>query len=210
MAETLKAHDVRLTEPDRSKLVLRPMSEADWDLLFAWNNDPEVLYFSEGDDVTSRSIEEVQEIYRGVSRHAYNFIAELDGTPIGDCWLQEMNLPRILRRYPAALDLRRIDLLIGDKNMWGKGLGTRMIRLLVRFGFESCGADAIFGCDVADYNPRSRRAFEKNGFVVDRAVRQRPGRKAAECYDLVISRARYDRLFGTPGAGPGGKRGAQE
>jgi len=185
----LRIHDVQLSDVD---LLLRPMTEEDWPVLLRWNSDPEVLHYAEGSTITKRTLEETQRIYRGVSQHAFNLIAELDGRPIGDCWLQEMNLERVLSRYPSAMDLRRIDLTIGEKNLWGQGWGTRIIRVLVRFAFEKCGAEALFGCDVSDYNPRSQRAFEKNGFVVDQVIPQPPGRKAKVVFDLVLTRERYD------------------
>ena len=94
---TLKEHNVVLRG---TRIVLRPMTESDWDVLLRWNSNPEVLWFSDGDDVQSYTLEEVQGIYRGVSRKAFCFIAEVDGTPIGECWLQQMNLERILKRYP--------------------------------------------------------------------------------------------------------------
>ena len=46
----LKEHDVTL--PGR-RVVLRPITEEDWDILLKWNSDLEVLYYSEGDDVSS-------------------------------------------------------------------------------------------------------------------------------------------------------------
>lgn len=184
----LRRHDVHLRD---GALVLRPMTEGDWGVLQKWNSDPEVLYYAEGDDVTSRSLQETQIIYRSVSQQAFCFIAEIDGRPIGECWLQKMNLKRVLERYPQETDLRRIDLAIGEKEFWNHGWGTRIIALLVRFGFEECGADAIFGCDVADHNPRSRRAFEKNGFVVDQAIPQERDRMASKVYDLKLTRERY-------------------
>ena len=55
---------------------LRPMTESDWDVLVKWNNDPKVLYYAEGDEVDSRSIDEVQDIYRSTSRRAFCFIIE--------------------------------------------------------------------------------------------------------------------------------------
>jgi RimJ/RimL family protein N-acetyltransferase len=186
--QRLRVHDIQLSD---ANLLLRPMTEADWPVLLRWNNDPEVLYYAEGANVTSRTLEETQGIYRDVSQHAFNFIAELDGRPIGECWLQEMNLKRVLSRYPNTMDLRRIDLTMGEKTLWGQGYGTRIIRALVRFAFDECRADAVFGCDVADYNPRSRCAFEKNGFVVDQAIAQKPGRKAQVVFDMVLTRDRY-------------------
>ncbi len=35
------------------------MTENDWDILLKWNNDPEVLYYAEGENSISYSLEEV-------------------------------------------------------------------------------------------------------------------------------------------------------
>lgn len=32
-------------------VILGPMTEGDWDLLLKWNSDPDVLFFTEGDDI---------------------------------------------------------------------------------------------------------------------------------------------------------------
>ena len=89
------------------------------------------------------TLEELQTIYRWISTHAYCFIMEVDGNPIGECWLQRMNLQRIVAQFPDK-DLRRIDLMIGEKELWGRGYGTEVIGLLVEFGFQKERADAIF------------------------------------------------------------------
>lgn len=117
----LRTHVITL---QGKRVVLRPMTEEDWSILLQWNSDPEVLYFSEGDDVQAYTLEQIQEIYRGVSQKAFCFIAEVNQQPIGKCWLQEMNLPTILQRHPGQ-DCRRIDLMIGEKALWGHGLGER-------------------------------------------------------------------------------------
>jgi len=39
-----------------NSITLRPMRETDWDALVRWNSDPEVLWFTERDDVISRSL----------------------------------------------------------------------------------------------------------------------------------------------------------
>jgi len=185
--ERLRSHSVTLRDEG---VVLRPMNEGDWNVLLRWNNDPEVLYFAEGDDVAGRGLEEIQGMYRRVSQDAFCFIVESDGAPVGECWLQRMNLERILRKRPG-LDLRRIDLMIGEKALWGRGIGTRAVRLLTRFGFEEERADAIFACDVADYNPRSLRAFQRVGFEVCETTPQPPGAKARHCHDLMLTRENY-------------------
>lgn len=180
----LREHAVTLSD---GRVTLRPTMEDDWDTLLRWNNDPEVLFFAEGEEVTSRTLAEVQAIYRGVSQSAYCFMIEVGGAPVGECQLQRMNLERCLARYPGK-DLRRIDITIGEKHLWGQGIGTTALRLLVRFAFDREDADAVFGADVADYNPRSRRAFEKAGFVLDAVYPTPAGAKAGAVNDMVVWR----------------------
>jgi RimJ/RimL family protein N-acetyltransferase len=179
----LNEHNITL---HGEQVVLRPMTENDWDILATWNSDSEVLYFSEGGDVESYDLEEVQGMYRGVSQNAFCFIIEFNGQPIGKCWLQRMNIERLLEKYPGK-DCRRIDLLIGEKRLWGQGLGTDTIRTLTRFGLEEERADMIFGL-VGDYNLRSVGAFKRAGYEVDAEVEEPPGEKAKFSYDLVIRR----------------------
>ncbi len=122
-----------------------------------------------------------------MAQSAFRFIIEFEDRPVGECWLQEMNLARIIDSHPDA-DCRRIDLMIGEKDLWGHGIGSRVIDLLSTFGFNHQNADLIFACDVADYNPRSYRAFEKSGFELHSSNPQEPGGKAKETYDLMLKR----------------------
>ena len=168
--------------------MLRPLTEDDWDLVVGWWNDPEIAYYSDTND-GKYTLERVQEIVRGISREAYCFVIEFEGRPVGECWLQAMNLERVLRRNPVV-DCRRIDLEI-EKAYWGRGIGTATIRLLVEFGFETEGADAIFAMDVADDNLGSRRAFEKAGFELYDTVKQPAGARARVNHDLVIRANRH-------------------
>jgi RimJ/RimL family protein N-acetyltransferase len=183
----LRTHSVTLYCGDT---VLRPLTERDWALLLRWNNDPEVLYYSEGDDIQAYSLDDVQSVYRGVSQRALCFVIEQGGLPIGECWLQEMNLPRLLAAFPGH-DLRRIDISIGEKEYWGKGIGSRAIAMLAAHAFERERADAVFGCDIGDYNERSLRAFRKVGFDLYETVKQKQGLKASYCNDVMLTRERY-------------------
>jgi aminoglycoside 6'-N-acetyltransferase len=171
-------------------VVMRPMTEEDWDVLLKWNSDPEVLCFCEGDDIASWDLEPMKKLYRGTSQNAFCFIIEFEGQSIGECWLQRMNLERILAKYPNK-DCRRIDLMIGEKHLWGQGLGTDVICTLTKFGFEEQNADMIFGCSIGDYNPRSLRAFQKAGYEIDAKIEVEPGKKARCEYDVTIAREEW-------------------
>lgn len=81
--------------------------------------------------------------------------------------------------------------MIGERALREQGLGTEVIRLLAAFGFEQEGADLIFGCDIAEDNRASLRAFEKAGFRLDARTPQPAGSKVGSRYDLVLTRERY-------------------
>jgi RimJ/RimL family protein N-acetyltransferase len=158
------------------RVALRPMTEDDWPLVEKWETDPDVFYWADGENITSRPPEEVRAIFRTVSQKAYCFIIEHEGRPVGDGWLQEMNLPVILGKFPGK-DCRRVDLVIGEKELWGKGLGTEVISVLTKFAFEQEKADMVFGLP-GDYNMRSCRAFKKVGYAKVMRMPEPPGSKA--------------------------------
>lgn len=180
----MAAHDVTLRGAD---VTLRPMGEDDWDVLLAWNNDPVVMALADHNPFQETSLADLQTIYRWLATHAFCFIMVVDGAPIGECWLQQMNLQRLVDRFPD-LDLRRIDLMIGEKDQWGRGYGTEAIRLLVEFGFGDQRADGIFAPVMAD-NRRSQRAFQKNGFTRYSSHREPDGRVNT---DLVVWRTEFE------------------
>jgi RimJ/RimL family protein N-acetyltransferase len=101
-----------------------------------------------------------------------------------------MTLERILKKYPDS-DCRRIDLAIGEKDWWGKGIGTETIRVLTRFGFMTEHVEMLFGCDIADSNERSLGAFREAGFHIDAEL---PGDKTSRKYDLALSKEEYLRI----------------
>ncbi len=187
----LRPHAVGLFEAGQygRRLRLRALTETDWCLLLKWNNDAEVLYFAEGDEVTSRSLEDTQEIYRNVSQTGYCFMIELDSSPIGECWLQPMNIEYLMRKY-AGLDCRRIDLMIGEKRYWGQGIGTEAIATMIRFGFDQQHADMLFGV-VGDYNERSLRAFARAGMRRTGKQMLPAGGKAAWDVEMSIHRSDF-------------------
>jgi RimJ/RimL family protein N-acetyltransferase len=181
-------HDVVLAD---DKLRLRPIRELDWELIYKWCNDPEVLYFSDGPGVKGYDLDTIKNsIFEAGSRSRYCFVMEAEGEVIGECWLQKMNLARILKQYPSK-DCRRIDLTIGEKQYWGKGYGTRAIRMLTEFGFSKENADMIFGCNIDSYNPRSLKAFQKNGYELHAENRHDD---SSVTYDVCLTKGRYHRI----------------
>jgi len=183
-------HDVVLGD---DKLRLRPIRETDWGLIYKWCNDPEVLYYSDSPTAKGHDLDGIKNsVFQAGSRSRFCFVMEAYGEVIGECWLQKMNLERILKEH-ATKDCRRIDLSIGEKQYWGKGNGTRAIAMLTDFGFSIEKADLIFGI-VGDYNLRSQRAFQKNGYQLHVKI---PQPDSGVDYDLCLTREEYLRISGS-------------
>jgi RimJ/RimL family protein N-acetyltransferase len=162
------------------------MTEDDWDAVMTWNNDPDVLYYSEGDNVTGWRLEDLQRIFRTISQTAYIFLVEFQGRVVGECWLQEMNLDWVRARFDGEA-LWRIDLALA-KASWGRGIGTSAVGLLCDFGFgPRVGADGIVAAAVADDNVASQRCFGKNGFQLFEKRPRPPGAKSREEYYLMLT-----------------------
>lgn len=160
----IQTHDIFLYGGGSVDVVLRPLADEHLPLLYRWNSDPEVLYWSEDDDYPEgHSREMVERIYGSVSKNALCFLVEANGEPVGECWLQKVTRADVLAQYPAGCDVRRIDMMIGEKAWWGKGVGTTMVRMLREYAFAGENADVLH-CFCRDYNERSVRLWQKLGF----------------------------------------------
>ena len=116
-----------------------------------WYQDPEVLRWSQTDRATPMSRERVEKMYAYLAAHGEFYMIEVveDGgfRPIGDVGMQPDTLP----------------IVIGDRGWWGRGIGTRVLRLLIvrarQLGWPSLQAKYIH-----HDNERSRRLFRRLGF----------------------------------------------
>jgi RimJ/RimL family protein N-acetyltransferase len=200
-AKSIKTHSITLREGD---ITLRPMTEEDWDLLRRWNQDPEILYFTEGVEGRSYDMEAVHRIYRSVSQNAYCFIIEYNGEPIGECWLQKMNRERIIKKHPGK-DCRRIDMMIGEKGLWGHGIGSRVMKMLAELGFMKDKADIIVINPYED-NVRCIKASRNAGFEADARYDDMPFGTSHYSIDMVLTKERFLRLRERERGDPSAKR----
>jgi RimJ/RimL family protein N-acetyltransferase len=68
--------------------------------------------------------------------------------------------------------------MIGDKSLWGQGLGTDGLNALLDFGFGQLRLERIW-LEVYDFNERGRRSYEKCGFVLEGTQRRATFRRGA-------------------------------
>lgn len=90
------------------------------------------------------------------TRRGYQFIAceRQTGRPIGCTYLRDL-----VEEHSKA----EIGIFIGEKDWIGKGLGSEMIKLTVRFAFEDLGLHKVF-CRILSGNMPSIKCFERSGF----------------------------------------------
>jgi RimJ/RimL family protein N-acetyltransferase len=62
-------------------------------------------------------------------------------------------------------------IFIGDKNYWGKGIGTEVTRKIVKMGFEELGLNRIM-LSVSVPNVAGVKAYERAGFVIEGRFRE--------------------------------------
>ncbi len=87
-------------------------------------------------------------------------------------------------------------ILIGEKSLWGKGLGTAAILLILHHGFYTLGLTRIEARQLLS-NRASVRLFEKCGFRIEGVLRKavfKDGRHR-DLNQLSILREEFDKLL---------------
>lgn len=160
-----------LTDND---LRLRPVDfEKDIGTAELWYRDPEVIYFSEGDNVDPYDRDTILSMYKYLSTIGELYIIEVCSNggwiAIGD----------------VALCPDTIPIVIGDGNFRSKGIGKRVLNLLMhrarRLGWTKLSVKKIFS-----YNERSIRLFQSRGFARFKTGRDEAGRLIYS-YELDIT-----------------------
>ena len=132
------------------------------------------------------TVAEVVAHYRGLAReHARAVLHEHDGLLVGDA---------DLRRVEA--DRAEVAILIGERSIQGKGLGTRFGVMLHAFAFRALGLRRLYA-SIIPANAASLRLFEKLGYERDDSPDARRYIDEPEDVTLSLAPERFERLHGT-------------
>jgi aminoglycoside 6'-N-acetyltransferase len=138
-------------------ITLRPATLADLKLLQHWDQQAHVLAADPNDDWC-------WEIELGRTPDwREQLMAELEGRPIG--FIQIIDPAREDSHYwgEVAINLRAVDIWIGDTQDLGKGYGTTMMQLTIHRCFADPTVTAIL-IDPLVSNTRAHRFYERLGF----------------------------------------------
>lgn len=173
---------------------LRPyFGKLDYDYIAGWVNDERVHRLWCGSllayPVTAESLAELLE-RNAEEWGGHGFIATEDnGTPIG-FFCYSVN---------PSDNSGFLSLVVLDPNLRGRGCGTRMMKLALKYAFDITGVDRV-GINVFDVNQGARRCYEKAGFVlqgITEAAYRQGDEEWGRCH-MVAQRAQAGDLNGRP------------
>lgn len=174
---------------DEGEFCLRRMENApeDYALLARWLSDERVLQYYEGRDHPF-SVEDVRNKFAPrvlIEEGVTPCIMMYSGVPIG--YLQFYRADVEEYSFDRHGNIWALDLFIGEPDYWGRGLGTRFLRLLLSYLFENMGADWVLIDPHVD-NARAIASYEKAGF---RKVKILPGHelhegKRVDCWLMAV------------------------
>ncbi|WLD94615.1 GNAT family N-acetyltransferase [Alkalihalobacillus sp. AL-G] len=150
------------------QLSIRKLKYTDYDfsLLYKWLNDEQVQSYYEGKSVKNTR----EQIHEKFGRRALGedevipCIIEFDCRPIGYLQYYPLEMDEI-HDYGAKEDQPQygIDLFIGELEYWNQGIGTKTIKVIIKFLFEEQEVQDIY-IDPLTWNARAIRCYEKCGF----------------------------------------------
>ncbi len=144
---------------------LRPVNRKDWAPIVGWWNDPDVRRLFDVHFVDQTFSDAEKWFAKNGSgeddKLPRSFVIEVDEegkwVPVGTA--------EFYNERPSH-KTADFGFLIGDKNWWGKGIGTEAAKRMVKYGLDELGYKRI-GAVSAAYNVRSLNALQKAGFQIE-------------------------------------------
>jgi RimJ/RimL family protein N-acetyltransferase len=112
------------------------------------------------------------------------FLLELDGRLVGDADLRHIDRGRA-----------EIAILVGDRSVQGRGLGTRFGVMVHAFAFRALGLRRVYA-SIIPSNAASLRLFGKLGYERDDSPEARRTMDAPDDVTLSLARERFEGLHG--------------
>ena len=172
-----------------SKVLLRAIKEEDLPLLQKWSNDPEINYMLGGWHFPSNEVDQ-EKWFKGLSLNSNNQRFAIETEDLG--LIGMANLVDINWKDRNAFH----GMLLGDKDMRGKGYGVDTILAINKYAFEELGLMRMNGSMIS-YNEASIGVYTKKcGWQIEGVKKNHYFRKN-QWWDQVvvgITKEDYDNL----------------
>lgn len=141
--------------------ILRKIVHEDAQRFFQWLSDETLNSFVLRKKITNQDAVAWIEQVRGRNNEIHCAIDTKEGVHIGCISLK-------IEPYDRVAELA---LLIGDKECWGKGLGSEASALIISYAFDELHMHKVF-LSVYEYNTRALSLYKKLGFVEEGVLRE--------------------------------------
>src|SRR5688572_20413739 len=136
------------------KIKIQPFTPASFDRFIAFVNSPEILITIAGPYFS----------YPVSHEQLYRYLDDEKSTAFDVIDLASQQLIGHAEIINMGGGLYKLDKVIVDKNIRGKGIGQQLINELLKYSFETLNAE-IVELNVFDWNVAGIRCYEKTGFV---------------------------------------------
>ncbi|MDF2066491.1 GNAT family N-acetyltransferase [Bacillus sp. Cr_A10] len=147
-----------------NEILIRKMKQNDFELMVKWLNDPKVLEFYEE---SPTNYDKVVNKYgpRVEGKHYVNpCMIEFQNETIGYIQFYPIQENELIKYgYPQNQIIYGIDQFIGETQLWGKGIGTSMISMMVNYLSIHKSVSRVV-LEVKNTNVRAISSYEKCGF----------------------------------------------
>lgn len=152
---------------------------------YAWRNDPEVAIFDQSSFLRPMSFTEVEE-WSSIMVNGLTFMVYENDVAIGTC---------AFMHHDARNRHAEIAIVIGNKEYWSKGYGTKIMTQLMDWGFEGLNLNRMY-LHVFGFNERAINLYKKMGFIHEGVMRDMLYRhgKYQDLHVYGISKDEYNKL----------------
>lgn len=157
-----------LTKISGNLVSLKPLSTDGKKQIENWDQDPEVSQYREPYNPSASKLESI------------NF----------GIYVDKDKLQLIGSIGISSIDLKNnhaeIGMAIGNKNCWGKGIGTESVKLVLKYCFTTLNLNKVY-LDVWEDNTRAIKCYQKCGFKNDGLMRQHVFKDSKYHSKLIMS-----------------------
>ncbi|MCX7918742.1 MAG: GNAT family N-acetyltransferase [bacterium] len=167
------------------KVYLRPVELDDLELFCRCANHPDARYsfFIAFPSNRVRQEEFIRSLYKEKELIFFTIVIKESDIPIGHTAFHRIDWVSRVATY---------GIIIGDSRYWGKGYGSEVTQLMVKYGFETLGLNRI-QLHVWKDNIAGIKAYERAGFKQEGLLRQAMFHEGHFCdfYIMSILREEY-------------------
>ena len=181
-----------------NKVTLRFLEFDDIDTLYSWESDIELSIWSGWTSPSSRAAfrHKFEQRITKPEKDLMMLGIEFEGRLVGYVQLA------LIDHYEQRA---AVGVLVGEKSMWGRGIASTALRILLDYAFTVKGLARVYA-EVYSFNQRSLRLMERIGFQKEGILRQHEihngVRQDMHVFGMLKSEfyQKYETLFRLPGS----------